>query len=149
MNRARAYLPAAICLIFAALCCALLTPQVTSFANRMPEFFNRAIGFGLLGVALGAIVLVFRSLPTRPATDTARVIPLRRDSEFRRGFGKTPRGVARPRVEPRLEGPAEVIQLHRPGATVSGAAPGPLSNIEILKRRLQYRAEALWRRRAG
>jgi hypothetical protein len=151
MIRLKAYLPGAICLVFTALLCALLTPQVTTFAGHVPELFSRAIGFALLGVAAAAIVLVFRSLPTRPATASARVIPINRDSEFRRGFAKTPRGAAhRTRVEPRLEGPAEVIVLRRPShAKAPAAAPAPLGNIEILKRRLQYRAEALWRRRAG
>lgn len=154
MKRVKAQLPMVISLIFAGLLCALLTPEVAAFAGNLPEVFSRIIGVALLGLAVLAIVAVFRSLPV-PAMPATRPLALRRESEFRRGFSKGRNAAYRPRIEPRLDGPAQVVALHRPAAPAPQATPvqttrtTPPDSIESVKRRLQDRAEALWRRRAS
>jgi hypothetical protein len=155
--RVKAYAPWAIPVVLTALLCALLTPPSTALADHLPAFFARAVGFALLGLAVLALVMVFRALPDTPAAAQLRQAPaVRRDSEFRRGFaGK--RGVPkRPRIEPQLERKGVVVALSRRSVEPANAPASPASssrvsseNIEIVKRRLQDRAERLWRRRAG
>jgi hypothetical protein len=150
MIRVKSYAPMALSLAFAALLCVLLTPQIETFATEMPAFFGRAVGIGLLGFAGLAIVLVFRSLPVAPA----RARTVRRESEFRRGFAKGRSAANRMRIEPRVGQRGEVVALRcrakATPSTVAVAAPrNSHEDIEIVQRRLQDRAEVLWRRRAG
>jgi hypothetical protein len=152
MIRVKSYAPMALSLAFAALLCVLLTPQIETFATEMPVFFGRAVGIGLLGFAGLAIVLVFRSLPVAPVPVRARTI--RRESEFRRGFAKGRSAANRMRIEPRIDQRGEVVALRcrakAAPSTVAVAAPrNSHEDIEIVQRRLQDRAEVLWRRRAG
>ena len=134
---------------------ALLSAPVEAYASQMPAFFSHAVGLALLGIAGIAIVLVFRSLPVAPPPARARPT-LRRDSEYRRGFAKGRSSANRLRIEPRIERPGQVVMLRRPvdapapqAKAPASRAPAAQGNIDILKRRLQYRAEALWRRHAG
>ena len=158
--RLKSYAPAMISLALTGLLCALLTPPVATFAGRMPDYFSRTVGFGLLAVALFALALVFRSVPANPAPLRVRH-RLRRDSEFRRGFAstRTPSngvGAKRPRLEPRFETKGQVIALRRPAAApapemtpLSEELSTPRDNIAVMRRHLQSRANALWRRRVG
>ncbi len=150
--RVRALAPMAISLVLTGLLCVLLTPQIESVANRMPALFGRAVGFGLLGIAVIAIIAVFRSLPVTPPAPRLRP-GLPRDSEFRRGFAKGRNAsLHRPRLEPRFAGTGDVVPLRRPAVTAQPSTPtapqqASHENIEIVKKRLEDRAEALWRRR--
>src|SRR5262252_2258616 len=131
MKGVKAQLPMAISLILAGLLCALLTPEVAAFASNLPEVFSRIIGFALLGLAVLAMVSVFRSLPV-PALPATRPAALRRESEFRRGFSKGRNEAYRPRIEPRLEGPAQVVALRRPAepSQLTGAQPSPEPRLQ-------------------
>ncbi len=158
--RVRAAAPMAISLLLTGLLCVLLTPQIETLASQLPAYFGRAVGFGLLGLAVIAIVAVFRSLPVIPPAPRLRP-SLPRDSEFRRGFAKTRNGsIYRPRLEPKLVrrsefgGSGEIVPLRRPSpepeaSTTTAPRKTSHENIEIVKKRLEDRAEALWRRRAG
>jgi hypothetical protein len=152
MIQVKSYAPLALSLAFTALLCVLLTPQIETFATEMPAFFGHAVGIGLLGFAGLAIVLVFRSLPVVPVP--ARACTVRRESEFRRGFAKGRSTANRIRIEPRVDKRGEVVALRRrakaaPSSVLVAAPRNSHEDIEIVKRRLQDRAEALWRRRAS
>lgn len=153
MKRAKADAPWVIPVVLTALLCALLTPPSTALAYQLPDFFARAVGFALLGVAVLALVMVFRALP---AAHPRQAPTVRRDSEFRRGFAGKRGPPKRPRIEPQLERRGVVVEFSRRSAEPENATTPPVpsprvrsENIEIVKRRLQHRAELLWRRRAG
>src|SRR5256885_2127501 len=114
MMQFKASAPWAIPVVLTALLCALLTPPSTALASQLPEFFARGVGFALLGVAVLALVMVFRALPGTPAqAHTPEPKAVRQQSEFRRGFAGKKGAPKRPRVEPRLECKGVVLAFSR------------------------------------
>lgn len=155
--RVKASAPWAVPVVLTVFLCALLTPSSAALVKQLPEFFARGVGFALLGVAVLALVMVFRALPgTNTKENPRQAEVVRRESEFRRGFAGRKGPPKRPRVEPRLESKGVVLEFTRRSAEPETATVLPQSpprtrpdDIELVKQRLHDRAELLWRRRAG
>jgi len=130
----------------------LLWAVVIPPGGFMTDEMARLVGFLLLGIALLSTILVFRSAVATPAPASSQRRTAAPANEFRRGFVSAKATLRKPRA-PR---PSEIIALRRhriePRLEASKPPPRPIlvpQSINMMKRRLEIRAEQLWRRRAG
>lgn len=135
---------------FPAMLVAVLWTVAVPEGDAMSNTIGRFTGVLALGIALLAIILVFRVTAAPTAIRPRRIGPIAPPSgEFRRGFAVA----ASSRRKQLVLRPGVVVRLHRSSfeqrAALRKEPPAiAAETIETLTQRLHDRAEKLWHRRA-